>query len=96
MIQAFIPMRDAEGWAKAEEKLMPGGGWVTKSVILSVRKQFKPKAKVDGVKQSKINAQALKGVVDKYITTKKDAKKALAEITPILKGITDSLTKLAK
>ena len=96
MIQAFIPLRDKDGWQAAEDKLMPGGVWVTKAVILSTRKQMKPKAKVDGVKQTKINAQALKGVVDKYISTKADAKKALAEITPILKEITDTLKKIAK
>jgi hypothetical protein len=96
MIQAFIPMRDSEGYQAAEDKLCPGGVWTTKATILSTRKQFKPKAKVDGVKQAKINAQALKGVVTKYIVTKKDAKKAHAEIKPILKEITDLLTKLSK
>jgi hypothetical protein len=97
MIQAFIPMRDKEGWGKAEEKLLVAGGqWATKSVILAVRGQYKTKKAVDGVKQSKINAQALKGVVDKYITTKSDAKKTLAEITPIWKEIEKSLKKLAK
>lgn len=96
MIQAFIPMRDAEGYQAAEDKLCPGGVWAAKSVILATRKQFRPKQKVDGVKQAKTNALALKGVVVKYISTKTDAKKAKAEIAPILKEITDMLTKLAK
>jgi hypothetical protein len=39
MIQAFIPMRDAEGYQAAEDKLCPGGTWETKAVIRSVSKQ---------------------------------------------------------
>lgn len=96
MIQAFLPMRDDAGYTAAEEKLCPGGVWVTKAVIRSVAKQYKPKQQVDGVKQCKTNALALKGVVNKYITKKADAKKAKAEIAPILKEITDILTKLSK
>jgi hypothetical protein len=61
-----------------------------------VSKQYKPKSKVDGVRQAKTNALALKGVVTKYITSKSDAKKAQAEIAPILKEITALLTKLSK
>ena len=96
MIQAFIPMRDAEGFQNAEDKLCPAGVWETKAVIRSVAKQYKPKQAVDAVKQCKTNALALKGVVVKYVTTKTTAKKAKAEIKPILAEIEALLTKLSK
>jgi hypothetical protein len=98
-IQAFIPMRDDQGFDAAVAKLFVSGvksQFVTKEVILAVRKSYQPKGNVDPIKQTITNAKALKGVVDKYVTKKADAKKIKAELFPILDEIKATIDKLSK
>jgi hypothetical protein len=95
-IYAFIPMRDDQGYKAAEEKLFVNGGFAAKEIIRATMNSYKAKRPVDPVKQSITNAKALKGVIDKYVTKKADAKKVKAEMFPILDEIKAMINKTLK
>ena len=96
MIHAFIPMRDDQGYAAAQDKLFVADVWVPKADILAVSKVYKPKTVVKPVVQSRTNAKALQGVITKYVLKKSDAVKVKAEIFPILDEIKAYINKKCK